>query len=401
MAEATFFNIWQTDSKEKQTQLLEAMRAEAPGLQSKPGFLELTAWSGEKQDHRVVVQGRWESEQAFEAAVANDPEAVESRNKLAALGRPEAGLFREAFRFLPEEAGSRDDKDRLVEGITAHDVEVNGQTVHYLRAGSGPLMLLVHGYPESSRTWLKIMPELARHFTLVAPDTRGTGNSSIARNFSIQEAADDLYQLVRALGHQELILVGQDFGVQLVGAYAAQHREDVRALVVMESPLSGFGLEDLFGSFWHFGFLRSPFAEMLIRGREQEFFRAFAFREFVHQKNAFTAHDIDEYIGYQTRPGRLAAGLDYYHAVAESKAFFQKTVAPPWNFPVLTIDGDHSMRGLTAQSFAHIQPDLKSLLAPDCGHFIQEEQPEFLIETLLEFLRTSNQGEESVPAATT
>jgi len=82
------------------------------------------------------------------------------------------------------------------------------------------------------------------------------------------------------------MLVGQDFGVQVVGAYAALRHEDVRAFVAIESPLSGFGLEDLYRAFWHFGFLRSPFAELLIQGREEEFFRAFAFSEFVYGKDA-------------------------------------------------------------------------------------------------------------------
>jgi pimeloyl-ACP methyl ester carboxylesterase len=155
--------------------------------------------------------------------------------------------------------------------------------------------------------------------------------------------------------------------------------------VAIESPLSGFGLEDLFSSFWHFGFLRSPFAEMLIQGREQEFFRAFAFGDFVYQKSALTESDIDGYVQYQVRPGRLAAGFDYYRALGNSKEFFEKTVAPPWSFPVLAMDGDHSMSGLTARSFAQIQPGLKSMLVPDSGHFVQEEQPDFVARALLDF----------------
>jgi heme-degrading monooxygenase HmoA len=135
MAEATFFNIWRTNSKSTQTQLLDAMRAEAPDLQAKPGFLELTAWSGEGQDHRVIVQGRWESKEAFDAAVANDAAALESRNKLAALGTPEAGLFNEAFRLQPAEHDKADAVADLGAGISAHDLVVNGQTIHYLRAG--------------------------------------------------------------------------------------------------------------------------------------------------------------------------------------------------------------------------------------------------------------------------
>jgi pimeloyl-ACP methyl ester carboxylesterase/heme-degrading monooxygenase HmoA len=385
MTEATFFNVWRTSSRENQERLLDAMRAEAPELQSKRGFVELTAWKGEADDLRVLVEGRWESAAAFETAVANNPAALKSREKLAQLGTPEAGLFRQAFRVQPAPPMQEGSRRALPGGITEHDIAVNGQSIHYLRAGTGPLMVLVHGYPESSRTWLKVMPELAKHFTVVAPDTRGTGDSSIARGFAISDIAGDVYALVRALGFRELILVGQDFGVQVVGAYAALHREDVRALVAMESPLSGFGLEDLFGALWHFGFFRSPYAEMLIQGREDEFFRTFAFGDFVYRKSAFAESDIEEYIRNQKRPGRLAAGFDYYRALGKAKEFFEKTVAPPWNFPVLAMDGDRSLSGLTASSFARIQPGLKSMLVPESGHFVQEEQPDFLAGALLDF----------------
>jgi len=385
MSEIRFFNVWRTSSKENQEKLIDAMREETSIFPSKPGFLELVLWQGEADDHRVLADGRWASLAAFEAAVANNPAALEGRERMAQFGTPDAGLFREAVRVQPAPHSGAASVRELPNDIAEHDLKANGQTIHYLRAGAGPLMLLVHGYPESSRTWLKVMPELAKHFTVIAPDTRGTGDSSVAHDFAIKDVADDLYELVKALGFRELILVGQDFGVQVIGAYAAMHREDIRAFIAIESPLSGFGLEDLFGSFWHFGFLRSPFAEMLIKGREEEFFRAFAFGDFVYQRSAFTESDIDVYVKNQVRPGRLAAGFDYYRALGSSKEFFVRTVAPPWSFPVLAIDGDHSISGLTAKSFARIQPGLKSMLAPDSGHFVQEEQPDFLVRTLLDF----------------
>lgn len=271
-------------------------------------------------------------------------------------------------------------------GIEKQYAQITGQTIHYLKAGSGPALVLVHGYPESSETWRKIMPELAKIFTVIAPDTRGVGDSSGADNFSLEDVADDIYELVKSLGFKEVCLVGQDFGVQVVSAYAAKHRDDVSALVVIESPLSAFGLEDLFGSFWHFGFMASPFSEMLIAGKEKEFFSAFAFDAFVFRKDAFPQAVIDSYISNQARPGRLRAGLAYYRALLADKEFFANSVAPPWTFPVLAIDGDHSMNGLTAKSFDRIASGLKSMIAIDCGHFVQEEQPDFLAKTFLEFL---------------
>ena len=268
------------------------------------------------------------------------------------------------------------------------EIEVNGQTIHYARAGAGPVVVLVHGYPESSETWRKVIPELAKQFTIIAPDTRGTGRSSLSSDFSIEDIADDMYELVKQLGFEKVRLVGQDMGVQIVSAFAAKHRDDVEALVVMESPLIAYGLEDLYATFWHFGFLASPFAEMLIAGREHEFFTQFAFGDFVYRKDAFAPSDIDGYIANQARPGRLNAGFAYYRALLAGKEFFEKTVRPQWTFPILAIDGDHAMNGLTAKSFAKVAPYLTSLIAKDCGHFIQEEQPDFLVSALIEFLTT-------------
>ena len=171
-----------------------------------------------------------------------------------------------------------------------------------------------------------------------------------------------------------------------MSAYAAKHREDVSALVVIESPLSAFGLEDLYSSFWHFGFLASPFSELLVTGKEKEFFSSFAFGDFVFRKEAFAQEDIDLYIANQTRPGRLKAGFAYYRALLAGRDFFSKTVAPPWTFPVLAIDGDHSLNGLTRMSFERVAPNLRSAIALDCGHFVQEEQPDFLVKILLDFL---------------
>jgi pimeloyl-ACP methyl ester carboxylesterase/heme-degrading monooxygenase HmoA len=392
MPDTQFFNMWRTKNASDRAALLDRMKAEAPALASKAGFISLTVLEC-AEDGRVLVEGRWQSQDAFREAVADNPEAQQSRASLEAFGAPEPGLFREVLRVSPASPKQiAPDPPRAVKSAAAIEektAELNGQSIFYLKAGSGPALVLVHGYPESSHSWRKILPELAKTFTVIAPDTRGVGRSSVADNFSLEEVADDVYELVKSLGLKQVCLVGQDFGVQIVSAYAAKHRENVSALVVIESPMSGFGLEDLFGSFWHFGFMASPFAEMLIAGREKEFFSAFAFGAFVFRKEAFSQADIDRYIANQSRPGRLSAGLAYYRALANGKKFFEETVAPPWTFPVLAIDSDHTLNGLTAKSFARIAPGLKSIIAKDCGHFVQEEQPQFLIQALLDFLPKS------------
>jgi pimeloyl-ACP methyl ester carboxylesterase/heme-degrading monooxygenase HmoA len=394
MTDITFYNMWRTETPEGRAALLARMKDEVPALASKPGFVAMTVLEC-AEDGRVLVEGRWESKQAFNTAVADDPEAQKSRASLAQFGSPEPGVFTEVFRVSPTTTPVKTHKEssvpsageaRLPPGIEEDTAEVNAQKIHFLRAGTGPALVLVHGYPESSLTWRRIMPELAKKFIVIAPDTRGTGQSSLADGFSLEDLADDIYELVKSLGFTKVCLVGQDFGVQVVSAYAAKHRDAVSALVVIESPLSAFGLEELFANFWHFGFLASPFSELLITGKEKEFFSTFAFGDFVFRKEAFPQADIDRYIADQARPGRLRAGFAYYRALLAGKDFFSKTVVPPWTFPVLAIDGDHSMKGLTSKSFERVAPKLRSVVAVDCGHFVQEEQPDFLVKTLLDFL---------------
>jgi pimeloyl-ACP methyl ester carboxylesterase/heme-degrading monooxygenase HmoA len=400
MTDITFYNMWRTETPDGRAALLARMKDEAPVLASKPGFVAMTVLEC-AEDGRVLVEGRWQSKEAFERAVAGNADPQKSRASRAQFGSPEPGLFTEVFRVSPQitrvnaDEGSKSSTPSAGEallppGIEEDTAEVNSQKIHYLRAGTGPVLVLVHGYPESSLTWRKVMPELAKEFTVIAPDTRGTGHSSLADGFSLEDVADDIYELVKSLGFTKVCLAGQDFGVQVVSAYAAKHRDAVSKLAVIESPLSGFGLQELFASFWHFGFMASPFSELLITGKEKEFLSTFAFGDFVLGKEAFPQADIDRYIADQARPGRLRAGIAYYRALLASEDFFSRTVAPPWTFPVLAVDGDHSMNGLTLKSFERVAPRLRPIIAVDCGHFVQEEQPDFLIKTLLDFLATSS-----------
>ena len=387
MPDIAFYNMWRTKNPKDRATLLARMKDEAPALASKTGFVAMTVLEC-ADDGRILVEGRWKSKEAYDRAVADDPEAHKSRASLEQFGSSEPGLFTEVFHLTPTATPAKANEALLPPGIEEHTASVNGQKIQYLRAGTGPALVLVHGFPESSLTWRKVIPELAKTFTVIAPDTRGTGQSSLADGFSLEDVSDDVYELIKSLGFAKVCLVGQDFGVQVVSAYAAKHREALSALVVIESPLSGFGLEDLFATFWHFGFLASPYAELLITGKEKEFFSTFAFGDFIFRKQAFPQSDIDRYIADQARPGRLRAALAYYRALLAGKDFFSKTVAPPWTFPVLAIDGDHSMKGLTSKSFEQVAPKLRSVIAVDCGHFVQEEQPDFLVKTLLNFLPT-------------
>src|SRR5580698_7238177 len=140
MSEITFYNMWRTASAQHRAALLERMKGEAPMLASKAGFVSMTVLEC-AEDGRVLVEGRWQSKGAFDAAVAGNSDAQRSRASLEEFGSPEPGLFTEVFRVSPQESMIVADPSGSIE---ENHAEVNGQTIHYLKAGAGPALVLVH-----------------------------------------------------------------------------------------------------------------------------------------------------------------------------------------------------------------------------------------------------------------
>ena len=160
-------------------------------------------------------------------------------------------------------------------GFAHRHAQVNGTRIHYVAGGQGPAVVLLHGWPDTWALWRKLMPRLAdAGFTVIAPDLRGLGDFARAETgYTKTNVAEDVRQVVQSLGLNTIHLVGTDIGTMVAYAYAANHPEEVRRLVLAESVLPGFGLEELMnpvkGGYWHFGFhLQVDLAEMLTAGKE-------------------------------------------------------------------------------------------------------------------------------------
>jgi pimeloyl-ACP methyl ester carboxylesterase len=156
-----------------------------------------------------------------------------------------------------------------------HTRHVNGVRLHYVLAGSGDPIVLLHGWPQTWFAWRHVIPVLARHHTVIAPDMRGFGASQKPDDgYDKVTVARDVHALVHALGHDRIFLVGHDMGGQVAYPYAAMWPQEVRALVYIESSLPAFGQEELMdvarGGSWHFGFnMAGDIAEALVRRRER------------------------------------------------------------------------------------------------------------------------------------
>ena len=273
--------------------------------------------------------------------------------------------------------------------ITARDAEIDGAKVHYLTAGHGPAVILLHGYAETSRMWRPIIPRLAGRFTVIAPDLPGIGDSAIPANgLDMKSAAIRIHNLVRSLKIEKARVVGHDIGLMVAYAYAAQFPAEVEKLVVMDAFLPGVaGWEDVYNnpSLWHFRF-NGPTPEALVRGRERTYFE--------HYWNDFAAdktHSIPEadriaYTAAYAAPGRMRAGWAYFVSFPQAAKDFAQLSQTKLTMPVLSIGGEKSLGDVLGQQMKLVATNVKVIVLKNTGHWILEENPKETTDALVNFL---------------
>jgi pimeloyl-ACP methyl ester carboxylesterase len=274
-------------------------------------------------------------------------------------------------------------------GAECRTTTVDKLTLHHIEMGAGPIVVLLHGWPQTSWAWRKVMPLLATRYRVIAIDTPGLGRSEPPANgYDKRSLARDVHSLLEELGHSEINLVGHDLGAAIAYAYARQFPGEVRRLAVMDDPIPGLADWDAVkGKWprWHFAFNALPsLPEALVGGRELTFLGWFYGNAF--QKGAIAEEDARLYVTAYARPSALHAGFEYYRAFDRDAADNRADVGR-LEMPVLALGGDHS----PWRTYLHEQlKDLASMIegevVPECGHFIPEEQPEWLARRLIEFI---------------
>ena len=227
--------------------------------------------------------------------------------------------------------------------IVARDATVDGVSLHYLAAGHGPMVVLIHGYAETSRMWRPLIPMLAERFTVIAPDLPGIGDSAIpADGLDIKTAAIRIHALARSLGAQNAEVVGHDIGLMVAYAYAAQFPSETTKLAVMDAFLPGVdGWEAVYNNpgIWHFRF-NGPTPEALVQGRERTYFEHF-WNDFAADKN----HSVPEadrqfYAKVYGRPGGMRAGFEVFRAFERDAVDFARFAEKPLTMPMLVLTGE-------------------------------------------------------------
>src|SRR5277367_5165322 len=201
------------------------------------------------------------------------------------------------------------------EPVASRTSQVDGLKLHYLTAGHGPAVILLHGYTQTSRMWRPIIPLLAEKFTVIAPDLPGIGDSEIPANgLDMKMAAIRVHALAKSLGVEKARVVGHDIGLMVAYAYAAQFPAETEKLVVMDAFLPGVaGWESVYNdpSIWHFRF-NGTAPEALVRGRERTYFDHFWNDFAADRTHSLSEADRAAYAAAYARPGRMNAGWAYF-----------------------------------------------------------------------------------------
>ena len=277
----------------------------------------------------------------------------------------------------------------LPAGATSKFAKVNGIQMHYVTMGSGPVVLLLHGWPQTWFAWHDIMPRLAGRFTVVAPDLRGNGLSELTPSgYDKRTIAEDLRSLIAHLNVAKAHVVGHDMGGKAAYVLAHLNPESVSTLTLVDCLVPGTeNLDALRGGAWHYGFHMAPtMPEMLTKGREREYISA-QIKAWSRKKTAISEDSISEFAHHYSGEGRMTAGFNYYRALRDDAPFVAPLRGRKLAMPVLTIAGRYSAGDKLAESLKAEASNLTSFIAEDSGHFVAEESPDFFIAKLEQFLK--------------
>lgn len=285
-----------------------------------------------------------------------------------------------------------------MESLSHAYVQTNGIRLHYVIAGQGPLVILLHGFPEFWYEWRHQIPVLAKHFTVVAPDLRGYNDSdkpTKVNDYRLSVVEEDIVGLIHSLGHKKAYVVGHDWGGAVAWRLALDHPEVVEKLAILNSPhpqmfAKAMAKFEQVRKAWYMLFFQLPFLpELLIQLNLKSALRLIMQKK-AKNKKAITDSDIDQYVAALRKPHAIASALNYYRAAfrnrtKESHLKGKKIEAPTlllWglNDPVLGKNLTEGMEPLFDSSF-------QVHYIENCSHWVNEEQPEEVNEALLQFLK--------------
>ncbi len=258
--------------------------------------------------------------------------------------------------------------------------------------GTGPAVILLHGFGDTGDMWVPLAVELAKNHTVIVPDLRGMGRSSHpAGGYDKRTEAADIRAVVVALGHDRAIVVAHDIGNMVAYAYAARYRDRVERLVMMDAPLPGIDPWDevkCSPNTWHFNF-RGPDVERLVAGRERIYLDRFYDELSAHPER------IDEatrrhYAELYSLPGAMHSAFEQFAAFPKDGEANKITAKTKLTIPVLAVGAEKSFGPLMAVNMRNVASNVTAAIVPDSGHWIMEENPSYAVALIRDFVNPKN-----------
>lgn len=275
--------------------------------------------------------------------------------------------------------------------FTTEDIATNGTTLHVRVGGSGPTVVLLHGYGETGDMWVPLAAELARDHRVIVPDLRGMGLSQKpATGYDKKTEAQDIAGVLDALKVDKADVVAHDIGNMVGYAFAAQYPGRTTRLVLMDAPLPGVGpWDEILKSplLWHFRF-GGPDMERLVAGRERIYLDRF-WNEFSADPKKWNEASREHYAKLYAQPGAMRAGFAQFAAfdqdVIDNQGFLK---LGKLGMPVLAIGGEKSFGPTMAVVARAAADNVTEVVIPASGHWLMEEQPEATVKAIRSFLDT-------------
>src|SRR5437868_11579970 len=284
---------------------------------------------------------------------------------------------------------------------TVHSPE--GADIFVRWGGTGPVVILIHGYAENSDSWAPLAADLMKDHTVVVPDLRGIGRSSKpAGGYDKKTQAKDIRAVATALGFDRTFVVAHDIGNMVAYAYAATDPEKVERLVVMDAPIPGIEPWNeilLNPGVWHFNF-HGPDAERLVAGRERIYFDRI-WNDFTGDPSKPDEATRNSFAATYAQPGGMRAGFAQFTAFSQDAKDNEIFKRRKLTMPVLAVGGEKSFGPLQAVIMRHVAINVQEAVVPGSGHWLMEERPSYTVTLIRSFLDSPQVAATTSASATT
>ena len=273
------------------------------------------------------------------------------------------------------------------ENFKHHTDNANGIRIHYVMGGTGEPLLLLHGFGQNWYMWNRLLPELSKHFLVIAPDLPGLGESGKPDSgYDKKTMAKDLHELMQDLNLKSINLAGHDIGLMVAYAYAAQYPTEVKKLALMDALLPGVEpvWTDTKGKAWWFGFFGWPASGQLVKGREALFLENF-WPVVGHVKDPFTPEETHEFIRAYSVPGSTTAAFHWFGAFDQDALDNKVFMKTKLTMPVLAMGGQYFGATYLAAHCRLVAEHVSESKIAGAGHWIVQENTPQVQKDLLDF----------------